>query len=99
MNTSSTGLPTEDEARANVEEYTRRLVRLMMNKKEIDNDIKALKQEFKEEGVPVSLVTRIVNKIKANKKKTDSELFEEDVINSWLTDNAEIDSSIGDLND
>jgi len=97
--TSSTGLPTGDEARCNVEEYTKRLVKLMMNKKEIDNDIKALKQDFKEEGVPVAIVTRIVNKIKASKKKTDTELFEEDVINGWLTDNTEIDSSIGDLND
>jgi uncharacterized protein (UPF0335 family) len=68
-----------------------------MQKKALDQDIKALKDEFKEEGVPVGIVTSVINKIKAQKKKSDSEIFEEDTIKEWLESNADIDNDIGAL--
>lgn len=88
---------TTEEARANIEEFTKRFLNLQMQKKAIDQDIKALKEEFKEEGVPVGIVTSVINKIKAEKKKSDSEIFEEDTIKEWLQTNAEIDNEIGAL--
>ncbi len=88
---------TSEEARTNIEEFTKRFLNLQMQKKAIDQDIKALKEEFKEEGVPVGIVTSVINKIKAEKKKSDSEIFEEDTIKEWLQTNAEIDNEIGAL--
>lgn len=88
---------TTEEARTNIENFTKRLIELMQQKKALDQDIKALKDEFKEEGVPVGIVSSVLNKIKSNKKKSDSERFEEETIQEWLETNAEIDSGIGEL--
>lgn len=88
---------TMEEARANIENFTKRLIELMKQKKAIDQDIKALKDEFKEEGVPVGIVSSVLNKIKSKKKKSDSERFEEETIQEWLEANPEIDSGIGEL--
>lgn len=88
---------TTEEARQNIEEFTKRYLNLQMQKKALDQDIKALKDEFKEEGVPVGIVASVINKIKSDKKKTDSERFEEDTIKEWLESNADIDNEIGAL--
>lgn len=88
---------TSEEARKNIEDFTRRFIELQMQKKALDQDIKALKEEFNEEGVPTGKVASIVNKIKASKKKTDSERFEEDTIQEWLESNVDIDDQIGQL--
>lgn len=84
-------------AKENIENYAKRYLNLLTEKKGIDEDIKALKSEFKEEGVPVGIVTSVINKIKAQKKKTDSEKFEEDTIQKWLEENHDIDNEIGSL--
>ena len=86
---------TTQEARANIESFAKRLLNLLKEKKSLDEDIKALKEEFKEEGVPVGIVTSVLNRIKAEKKKSDSEKFEEDTIKEWLESNTEIDNEIG----
>lgn len=88
---------TTEEARTNIEEFTKRFLTLQMQKKALDQDIKALKEEFKEEGVPVGIVSSVINKIKSEKKKSDSERFEEDTIKEWLESNADIDNEIGAL--
>ena len=88
---------TSEQARTNIENYTKRLITLMLSKKEIDLDIKALKEEFKEEGVPVAIVGTVINRIKAQKKKTDSEKFEEETMQEWIETNVEIDNAIGEL--
>lgn len=86
---------TSEESRNNIEIFSKRLINLFEQKKAIDLDIKALKEEFKEEGVPVGIVASVINKIKAEKKKSDSEKFEEDTIKEWLETNVEIDDAIG----
>lgn len=92
---------TEDfrgsEAKRNIENYAKRLLNLEQQKKIIQEDIKALKLEFKEEGVPVSVVSRVINQLKREKKQTESELHEEIVIKDWLSSNTEIDDEIGAL--
>jgi len=86
---------TSQEARQNIEEFTKRFIELQKQKKSLDEDIKALKEEYKEEGVPVAIVAKVINKIKSNKKKSDSEIFEEETIQEWLEANADIDNEIG----
>ena len=88
---------SSDEVKGNIEKFTVRLLNLLLEKKETDSQIKDLKQEFKEEGVPIGIVISVLNRIKAQKKKTDAERFEEDTIKEWLEANSEIDNSIGTL--
>ena len=88
---------TTEEARSNIENFAKRYINILKEKKALDEDIKALKEEFKEEGVPVGIVCSSLNKIKARKKKTDAQLFEESTIEEWLETNADIDNEIGDL--
>jgi uncharacterized protein (UPF0335 family) len=85
------------QARENVETFAERYIELLKQKKALDQDIKALKQEFKEEGVPVSMVTRALNTIKANKKKTSAEIFEAETIQDWLESHKDIDDGISEL--
>jgi uncharacterized protein (UPF0335 family) len=85
---------TSEEARTNVESFAERYAELLVQKKTIDHDMKALKNEFKEEGVPVGVVCSVLNRIKALKKKTDSQIFEEDKIEDWLLANPKIAEAI-----
>lgn len=86
---------SSEEARSNIENFSKRYIELLKQKKDLDQDIKALKEEFKEEGVPVGIVCSVLNKIKAAKKKSDSEKFEEETIKEWLETNSDIDNEIG----
>ncbi len=88
---------TEQEARENIENFTKEYLKLLLHKKTIDQDIKDIKDNYKEDGVPVSVVVKVINRIKAAKKKTDSEMHEEDIICDWLEQNKEVDESISAL--
>ena len=88
---------TSNEARENIENFSIRYLNLLLEKKKVDFDIKELKQEFNEEGVPTGKVASIINRIKADKKKSDSELFELEAMREWIESNSEIDDAIGQL--
>jgi uncharacterized protein (UPF0335 family) len=85
---------TELEARENIENFTKEYLKLLLHKKTIDQDIKDIKDNYREDGVPVNMVCKVINRIKAAKKKTDSEVHEEDIITEWLEQNKDIDDSI-----
>ena len=57
-------------------------------------DVKALKEEFSEEGVPVKIVTQAINQIKRQKKMSDGEIFELDSITEWLLASREIGGTL-----
>ena len=86
---------TSEEVRQNIEEFANAYIALLEEKKELDKAIKDLKTEYKENGVAVNLVVKALNQIKAEKKKSDSEKFEEDTIKEWLESNQDIDNRIG----
>ena len=92
-----TDTPRGSETKQNIENYAKRLLNLEHQKKIIQEDIKALKLEYKEEGVPVGVVSRVINQLKREKKQTEGELHEEIVIKDWLSSNTEIDDEIGSL--
>lgn len=89
--------PRGSETKQNIENYAKRLLNLEHQKKMIQEDIKALKLEYKEEGVPVGVVSRVINQLKREKKQSEGELHEEIVIKDWLSSNTEIDDEIGAL--
>ena len=88
---------TAEEARENIENFTKEYLKLLLHKKTIDEDIKDMKNNYKEDGVPVSVVCKVINKIKSAKKRTDSQQHEEDIICDWLEANKDIDESISTL--
>lgn len=88
---------TSQEAKQSIKEFTTRLIHLLNEKKKIDHDIKELKNEYKEDGVPVSIVTKALNIIKAKKRKTDSQIFEEETIQEWLEEDKDISDKISEL--
>lgn len=84
----------QEQTRDNIITFTKRYLDIESRKDVLKTDSKALKEEFAMEGVPTSIVIRCINNIKRNKKKTDSELFEEDAIMTWLSENKDIDDLI-----
>ena len=86
---------TSEEARQNIEAFTAEYLEMMLEKKKLDAEIKELKDRYKEDGVPVGIVCGVLNKIKKNKKMTDSAKFEQDTIQEWLESNQTIDDTIG----
>jgi uncharacterized protein (UPF0335 family) len=88
---------TSEEAKESIVAFANALIDLQLRKKEIDEDIKTLKDNFKEDGVPVGVVQKVINLIKSDKKKSDSELFEIETIKAWLETDKDFDSNLGEL--
>lgn len=88
---------SSEEARQSIENFARAYLELLLKKKELDGEIKDLKDAFKEEGVAVGIVCKALNKIKSEKKKSDSEIFEEEKVKEWLHGNPGIENSISEL--
>ena len=88
---------SSEEARQSIENFARAYLELLLKKKELDAEIKDLKDAFKEEGVAVSIVCSVLNVIKSEKKQPDSVIFEKDKIKEWLQGNPDIDNLIGEL--
>jgi uncharacterized protein (UPF0335 family) len=91
-------IKSSEQAREGVIKYTKRYVELLKQKKTIDQDIKALKQEFAEEGVPAGVVSSLISKIKADLKKSDAEKFELDTMRDWIESVTEIVEDLQELN-
>lgn len=90
-------MSTDTVVRNNIEAFAERFLNLEKQKKTINDDIKALKEEFNQEGVPTQVVVKCINAIKKLKKKTDSEIFEEETIQEWLQASQSISDSISDV--
>ena len=88
---------SSEEARQSIENFARAYLELLLKKKELGAEIKDLKDAFKEEGVAVGIVCKALNKIKSEKKKSDSEIFEEEKVKEWLHGNPGIENSISEL--
>jgi hypothetical protein len=88
---------TSEEARENIVNFSKRYLTLLLEKKALDLDVKALKEEFNEDGVPTSKVASIINRMKSDKKKSDAEIFEEEAIREWMENDPEIDDQVGQL--
>lgn len=77
-----------------MEQFISDLVNLEVEKTSINEKIKELKADYKEEGLPVGLIVKCFNKIKKSKKMTDSERFEEDAIETLLSESQVVDEAL-----
>lgn len=88
---------SQEDVKRNIVDFANRFLSLQLQKKAIDEEIADLKAEFKENGVPVSIVTKCINSIKSKKKKTESEIFELETIEAWLESDKGVDQNITEL--
>jgi uncharacterized protein (UPF0335 family) len=85
---------TTEEIKGKITDYAKALLDCQLRKKEIDQEIKDLKEEFKEEGIAVGKVTAVLNKIKAQMKKSETDRVEEDMIADILESNEDISNTM-----
>ena len=90
---------SSEEVLENIMSCANELLAIQLQKKGLDEDIKALKQTWKEEGVAVGKVTKVLSKLKARAKMTESDKLEEDIIEEKLAGNEDIQDSIAMLNE
>lgn len=88
---------TDKVVKNNIEAFAERYLNLELQKKTINEDIKQLKDEYNQEGVPTQVVQRVINDIKRMKKRTDSENHEQEVIMEWLLGSGTVSDSISEL--
>lgn len=88
---------TQEDTKQNIVDFANALLTLQLRKKEIDNEIKDLKADYKENGVPVGIVSKCISTIKTRKKKSESEIFELETIEAWLESDKTVDDNITEL--
>ena len=90
-------IQSTDEVIKTAIEFGLKIMELQLQKKVIDDDIKELKEEYKEEGVAVGTVNKVIVSLKAKAKKTEGELLEEEILQEKLDANEEIQNKIQEL--
>ena len=75
-------------------EFSNRYLNLLEQKRTIDLDIKALKQEYDEQGLATKVVVKAINSLKKEKKETISQQDELAMFKEWLSANKEVDDKI-----
>lgn len=78
--------------------FGERYLNLMLQKKQIAQDIKALKQEFAEQGTSVNAAIRTLNSINSEHKKSEFEIHELEVFKEFFKKSKVIMDKISDLN-
>lgn len=75
-------------------EFSNRYLNLLEQKRALDLDIKALKQEYDEQGLATKVVIKAINSLKKEKKETISQQDELAMFKEWLSANKEVDDKI-----
>lgn len=81
-----------------VVQYAVQILGCQLQIKESQNDIAAISDEAKEDGVPMGLVKKELNTLRANMKLTETERAERSEYHDILADNAQVKSLIMQLN-
>jgi hypothetical protein len=81
-----------------IKTYASEIFALQMQKKAIDIEIKEAKQTWKENGVAVSKVSKVLGQLKARAKMSEADKLEEDIIFEKLEADEDIQDSLAQLN-
>ena len=90
-------IQSTDEVIKTAIEFGIKMMELQLQKKSIDEDIKELKEEYKEEGVAVGTVNKVITLLKAKAKKTEGELLEEEILQEKLEADELVQNKIQEL--
>lgn len=86
-----------EDTKKHVIEFTKRYANLLMQQKKLKEDIKALRQEFEELGVPTKIAIKALNEKKKIKKTGYRELEEVQLYLKWMNDTTELDDVVAEL--
>lgn len=75
-------------------EFCRRYLNLEINKKQISLDVKALKNEFAEQGLNCSMILRALKKIMRDAKMSESEKSDIEVLENLLVSDKDVTDGI-----
>ncbi len=78
-------------------EFGTRYLNLMLERKKIGEDVKALKQEFAEQGVSVNAAVKVLNSINSEHKRSATELAEIEKLRELFKKSKNIMNQISDL--
>ena len=87
----------DNEGKDLANQFVQRYTRLQLQKKNIGKDVKALRQEFEEQGLPTSDVLKAFNKMRSEKRAGDEKLEQIETFKQWLQENTETQDLVTEL--
>ena len=90
-------LAANDEVRDMVIEFVKRYIRLQLEIKKIKEDIKALKKEFSEQGIPMKICTTAYNMVRKELKDNEGYYEEVAVYKEWMFSSKDVTDLITEL--
>ena len=87
----------DNEGKELTNQFIQRYTRLQLQKKNINQDVKTLRQEFEEQGLPTGAVLKAFNKIRSDKKTGDEKLEQIEAFKQWLESDRETQDLITEL--
>lgn len=80
-----------------LKDFALRYINLMLQIKKIKQDIKALRQEFGEQGLDTAVVIRAIKQIQQEKKREMNEITNQELMVSFLSKDKEFDDALTEL--
>ena len=90
-------LAANDEVRDMVIEFVKRYIRLQLEIKKIKEDIKALKKEFSEQGIPMKICTTAYSMVRKELKDNEGYYEEVAVYKEWMFSSKDVTDLITEL--
>lgn len=87
----------DDDSKELANQFVQRYTRLQLQKKTIGKDVKALRQEFEEQGLPTGDVLKAFNKMRSEKRAGDEKLEQIETFKQWLQENTETQDLVTEL--
>lgn len=87
----------DNEGKELTNQFVQRYTRLQLQKKNINQDVKVLRQEFEEQGLPTGDVLKAFNKMRSDKKAGDEKLEQIEAFKQWLESDRETQDLITEL--
>lgn len=84
----------DDETREAQEQFISELTDLMLEQEKIKARIKDLKHDYKQNNMPVALVTKIFKQAQKNAKLSEDDKFELETITEWMESSKVINECI-----
>lgn len=101
MNTetkNNTQINIDNEEKELIIDYSKRLLNLEKEIKDVREDIKIIKKEAKDQGVPIAILNKAIKKLKeVEKEKADLTSSEIDLLQAILEEDPEVTSLIKSL--
>jgi hypothetical protein len=78
-------------------DFGNRYLNLMLQRKQLSKDVRVLRAEFEEQGLPTADVIKALNKIRTDKRAGDEKLEQIERFSEWLRGNQTVVDSLTEL--